>query len=196
MGENLELLGLAIIKLFVVMDPVAILPLLAPYLGDVDSRTRGRVIRVALLTASVIGLLFLGFGTLIFTALGISVSDFLVAGGLILLVLALKELSGSGSDEAPSKDELLAVVPIGTPLLVGPATISMLIVLTGQQAVWTVLVAFLVNIVIAFVIFRMGGRLLKLLGKGGLKAFTRIVYLLLAAIAVQLISQGLPDVLP
>ena len=193
-SDHLQDFGLAFIQLFVVMDPLAIVPFLAPFLGNVNRQVRRKVIRVALLTGTVLGLIFLGLGTAIFSALGISISDFLVAGGLILLVLALRELLSNEPEQPAEPNELLAVVPLGTPLLVGPATISMLILLVGQQPVWTVLLAFLANIVVAFIVFSQAGLVFRFLGKGGLRAVTRVVYLLLAAIAVQLIREGITDI--
>lgn len=193
-SDDLKDIGLAFIQLFVVMDPLGIVPFLAPFLGNVNQQVRRKVIRVALLTGSVLGLIFLGLGTAIFSALGISISDFLVAGGLILLVLALRELLSNEPEQPAEPNELLAIVPLGTPLLVGPAAISMLILLVGQQAIWTVLVAFLANIAVAFVVFSQAGLVFRFLGRGGLRAVTRVVYLLLAAIAVQLIREGVTEI--
>jgi multiple antibiotic resistance protein len=193
-SDDLKDLGLAFIQLFVVMDPLAIVPFLAPFLGNVNRQVRRKVIRIALLTGAVVGLIFLGLGTIIFNALGISISDFLVAGGLILLVFALRELISNEPEQPAEPNELLGVVPLGTPLLVGPATISMLILLVGQQAIWTALVAFLANIAVAFVVFTQAGLVFRFLGKGGLRAVTKVVYLLLAAIAVQLIREGITDI--
>jgi multiple antibiotic resistance protein len=89
----------------------------------------------------------------------------------------------------------MAVVPIGTPLLVGPATISMLILLSGLFAVWMVVTAFLLNMLIAWIVFTQSGRIIRFLGNGGLQAFSKVAYLLLAAIAVQLIRRGVTEIL-
>jgi multiple antibiotic resistance protein len=196
LSDILQEFGLAIIKLLVVMDPIAVLPLITPLLISVEKPVRRRVIRNSLATALIVGLVFLGLGELIFVALDISISNFLVAGGLVLLVLALREIAAPGTAEAPEPDEMMAAVPIGTPLLVGPATVSMLIVLTEQQNTLIVLAAFLVNIAIAFLVFVYGGRIISFMGKGGLKAFSRVAYLLLAAIAIQMIAEGLPELIP
>ena len=187
--------GLSFVQLFVVMDPLAVLPFLVPFLGTVNQHARRRVIRLSLVTGAAVGMAFLGLGKAVFVLLGITVSDFLVAGGLVLLVISLRELVSSKSEEPAAPDELLAVVPIGTPLLVGPATISMLILLTAQYAFWIVLTAFVVNLLAALVVWSQAGLILRVMGHGGLRAFTKVVYLLLAAIAVQLIRQGLSDVL-
>jgi multiple antibiotic resistance protein len=171
------------------MDPLAILPFLVPFLGTLQPGRRIRVINVALITGLAIGLLFL--------ALGITVPDFLIAGGLVLLIISLRELlSSSAAGQAPpAPNELVAVVPIGTPLLVGPATISILIVLSGLFPLWLVVVAFLLNMLVARVIFTQSQRIVRFLGQGGLEAFSKVAYLLLAAIAVQLIRRGATEIL-
>ncbi|MBI2856668.1 MAG: MarC family protein [Chloroflexi bacterium] len=180
--------------MLVVMDPVAILPFLVPFLGSLDPSRRGRVVRISLVTGVAVGLVFLGMGRGIFIVLGIGVSDFLIAGGIVLLVISLRDLVTTGPESPTAPNELVAVVPIGTPLLVGPATISMLILLSGLYNLWLVVIAFLANILIAWAVFTQSNRITAVLGSGGLQAFAKIAYILLAAIAVQLIREGLVDI--
>jgi multiple antibiotic resistance protein len=197
MTEFLGLLkdfSLVFLPLFVAMDPVSVLPFLFTFLGPLNPRQRRKVIYTALTTGLVIGFVFLALGKAIFFVLGIRVSDFLVAGGIVLLALSLRELLSSSSESPSAPDELLAVVPIGTPLLVGPATISMLILLSGLFALWLVVLAFLTNMLLAWIIFGQFQRIIDFLGKGGLQAFAKVSYLLLAAIAVQLITRGITDI--
>ena len=192
--ESLKDFSLVFLPLLVAMDPLAILPFLVPFLGAVQPAHRRRVVNIALLTGLAVGLLFLGLGKGIFIVLGITLPDFLIAGGAVLLVLALRELLWSSAAQAPvAPNELMAVVPIGTPLLVGPATVSMLILLSSLYSVWLVIVAFLANVVVAWVIFAQSQRIVRFLGHGGLQAFSQVSYLLLAAIAVQLIRRGIAD---
>jgi multiple antibiotic resistance protein len=186
---------LVFLPLLVAMDPLAILPFLVPFLSSLPPGRRIRVINIASVTGVAIGLFFLGLGRAVFVALGITISDFVIAGGLVLLIISLKELvSSTGGEALPAANELIAVVPIGTPLLVGPATISLLIVLSGLFSVWLVVVAFLVNILLAWVVFTQAHQISRFLGQGGLQAFSKVAYLLLAAIAVQLIRGGLTEI--
>ena len=199
MEYSLQLLQdfiLVFLPLLVAMDPLAILPFLVPILSSLQPSRRVRLINIAAVTGLAIGLLFLGLGRAIFIALGITVSDFVIAGGLVLLVISLKELVSSSTGESlPAPNELMAVVPIGTPLLVGPATISLLIVLSGLFSVWLVVVAFLANMLLAWVVFSQAHHISRFLGQGGLQAFSKVAYLLLAAIAIQLIRRGLTEIL-
>jgi len=177
MFDFLELLkdfSLVFLPILVAMDPLAILPFLVPFLGTLRPQRRIRVINIALLTGLAIGLLFLALGRGIFLVLGITVPDFLIAGGVVLLIISLRELLSSSAGQAPpAPNELAAVVPIGTPLLVGPATISILIVLSGLFPIWVVVVAFLLNMLVAWIIFTQSQRIVRFLGQGGWRPFPK-----------------------
>jgi len=187
--------SLVFLALFVVMDPLTLVPFLVSFLDTVPIHRRRSVVYISLATGLAIGLAFLALGRAIFQVLGIGVSDFLIAGGVVLLVFALRDLLREAPEAPAAPNELMAVVPIGTPLLVGPATISMLIVQSGVVSLWPVVVAFLANIVVAWIIFSQAHRIVSFLGKGGLQAFSKVMYLLLAAIAVQLIRRGVTEII-
>ncbi len=187
--------SLVFLPLFVAMAALSLTPFVMALLGQVQPERRSRVISTALLTGLAIGLVFLGLGRGIFFVLGISVSDFLIAGGIVLLAVALKDLLTTTAEPPKAMQELIAVVPIGTPLLVGPATVSMLILLSGLFSFWLIVLAFVANLLIAWVIFSQSRRILGFLGEGGIQAFSKVSYLLLAAIAVQLIRKGLAGII-
>lgn len=155
-----------------------------------SKRERHRMIHIATITATIVGLVFLFFGQLILRAMGISVGSFAIAGGLILLVLSIKYMT-TGRMVELIKEEMVAVVPIGTPLTVGPATITTLLLLATQYPLYVVLLSFALNMLIAWAIFMAGGQIAGFLGQGGLKAVSRVFSLLLAAIAVNMIINGL-----
>jgi multiple antibiotic resistance protein len=89
------------------------------------------------------------------------------------------------------KEEMVAVVPIGTPLTVGPATITTLLLLATQYSLFWVTLTFVLNIGIVYITFLLSDQLLRVFGKGGIRAFSRIAALLLAAIAVNMVLRGL-----
>ncbi|MEE8473060.1 MAG: MarC family protein [Dehalococcoidia bacterium] len=189
---------LSFIPLFVAVDAVGVLPFVLTMTEDLTPRQRTRAVRSAMLTALGLGLGFLVLGRLVFSALGITVSDFLVAGGLLLLVLAFRDiilgkavdLPAAGADE-PS----VGVVPLGTPLVVGPAVLAVLLLLIGQYSYIVVLIAFVLNLAIAWAVFGQANRIAGFLGPGGQRAVARIVSLLLAAIAVKMMRQGIMEIL-
>lgn len=178
------------VPLFIVIDAIGNIPFVISLSEGVSRPERRRMVHVAILTAGVVGLAFLFFGQFILSVMGISVGSFAIAGGLILLVLSIKYMS-TGQMVEMVKEEMVAVVPIGTPLTVGPATITTLLLLATQYPLHIVLLSFLLNMLIAWAIFLGSGELSRLLGVGGIKAISRVFSLLLTAIAVSMILRGL-----
>lgn len=191
--KTLQEFGLTFLPLFVAMDAISVVPILLPLTQDMQSKERRRVIRFALLTALGLGLGFVIIGKAIFIFLGITVNDFLIAGGLFLFLLAAKEvIMGKMFDaEASIGAEMVGVVPIGTPLVVGPAVLTTLLILIDRYNIFTVIVAFIINLLIAWLFFAQANRLVRLLGQSGVKAVTKIMGLLLAAIAVKMVRDGI-----
>jgi multiple antibiotic resistance protein len=91
--------------------------------------------------------------------------------------------------------EMVGVVPLGTPLIVGPAVLTTLIILSQQYSIWIVLVSFLVNLAIALVIIAQANRVAGFLGKSGIKAMSKIIALFLAAIAVKMVREGIIQII-
>ena len=176
--------------LFIVIDALGILPFVISMGEDMSKRERHKMIHVATITATIVGLVFLFFGQFILRVMGISVGSFAIAGGLILLVLSIRHMT-SGRIMELVREEMVAVVPIGTPLTVGPATITTLLLLATQFPLYMVLLSFALNMLIAWAIFIVGAQIARFLGQGGLKAVSRVFSLLLAAIAVTMIIHGL-----
>ncbi len=186
-----ELFVLTFVPLFIVVDAIGNVPFVIAMSEGVSKPYRRRMVHTAILTATIVGLAFLFFGQFILTVMGISVGSFAIAGGIILLVLSIKYMTTSQMVETV-KDEMVAVVPIGTPLTVGPATIATLLLLATQypQYLYMVLLSFLLNMVIAWLIFMGSNEIARFLGQGGIKAVSKVFSLLLAAIAVSMIFRG------
>lgn len=181
---------LTFIPLFIVIDALGNLPFVISLSEGMTLWERRKMIHLATITATAVGLVFLFFGQFILGVLGISVGAFAIAGGLILLVLSMKYmLTGQAVDAL--KEEMVAVVPVGTPLTVGPATITTLLLLATQFPIYMVLVSFALNMFVNWGIFMISGYIVRFLGQGGLKATSKVFSLLLAAIAVSMIIRGL-----
>lgn len=181
---------LTFVPLFIVIDAIGNVPFVISMSEGETSAQRRRLIDLAAFTASLVGLAFLFFGAFILNLMGISVGSFAIAGGIVLLVLSIKYMT-SGHMVEIVKGEMLAVVPIGTPLTVGPATITTLLILSGEFPMYVVLIAFLANMLVTWIVFMLSNRIVKFLGQGGLKAFSRVLSLLLAAISVSMILRGM-----
>ena len=186
---------LTFVPLFIVIDAIGNLPFVISASEGMTSRERFRMINIAILTAAIVGLAFLFLGQLILNAMGIAFGSFAIAGGLILLVLSIRYMITGRMVETAEKEkeELVGVVPIGTPLTVGPATITTLLLLVKQQEfpLYMVLISFALNLFIAWLICMAGNRIAGFLGQGGIKAVSRVFSLLLAAIAVSMVIKGL-----
>lgn len=195
--QILQEFGLTFVPLFVAMDAIGVLPILLPLTQDMKANERRRVIRLAMLTALGLGLGFVAIGKGIFLFLGIEVADFLVAGGLILFLLAAKDLITGKMMEAEASvgADMVGVVPLGTPLVVGPAVLTTLLILTDLYSIVIVIVSFIINLAIAWLLFAQANRVVAFLGQGGVRATSKIVSLFLAAIAIKMIRQGVLAIL-
>ena len=190
--QILQDFGLTFVPLFVAMDAIGVLPILIPLTQDMIARERKRVVRLAVLTALGLGLGFVVIGKGIFLFLGIEVVDFMVAGGLILFLLAAKDLiTGKMVDaQASAGHETIGVVPLGTPLVVGPAVLTTLLILVDLYSIYIVIASFIINLAIGWLLFAQANRVVSFLGQGGVRATSKIVSLFLAAIAIKMIRQG------
>lgn len=186
----------SLVPIFVAIDAMGTLPIIISISEQMTKSERTRTVHLAMLTASTVGLGFLFVGKYLLEFLDISVGHFAIAGGLVLIGLSLRDLVAGKMMEMPLKEEMVAVVPIGTPLTVGPATLTTLLLLSGQYHLWIVVIAFAVNLVAAWLIFRQANLLIGFLGHGGIRAISKVASLLLAAIAVRMVIRGLTIAFP
>ena len=189
MREFAEKFLLAFIPLFVAIDPIGLVAVFMGLAPNASREHRQRQGLLAILTGLGVGIAFIFLGKVIFSALGISVADFQVAGGLILLGLAIRDLLGFGENMG-SGDQDFGVVPLGMPLIAGPALLTALLLLVDTVGILFTILALLVNLLLVEVGFRYARRIEALFGKQGLNGISKLVALLLAAIAVSLIRRG------
>jgi multiple antibiotic resistance protein len=181
---------LTFIPLFIVINAFDKIPVIISLSEDMTKHERFKMINVATITAAIVGVAFLLFGQFILNAMGISIGAFAIAGGIILLVLSIRYMiNGRMLDVV--KEEMVAVVPIGTPLTVGPGTMTTLLLLSTQFPLWVVLISLAINIALAWVVFLASDPIMKFMGQGGIKAMSKIFSLLLAAIAVSMMVKGM-----
>lgn len=180
---------LAWIPIFVAMDVVGLAPL---FLGLTATQTPERTRRIAgqaVATASAVALGFIFLGRFVFKALGIGVPDFQVAGGIILFLLAARELS-AGTKETIDPQEDIGVVPLGLPLITGPATLTACLLLVGSVGLGYTLAALASNLALVYFVMRYSEALRRRVGLVALRAVSKIMMLLLAAIAVNMVRRG------
>jgi multiple antibiotic resistance protein len=197
MADVVRELALTFVPLFVAMDQMGNLPIFLALTQKGTARHRRKTADLAMFTAFGVGLLFVVVGKAIFSLLGIEVADFLVAGGIILLIVAIRYLVLGKTLETKdlSGSEMIGVVPLGTPLVVGPAVLAALLLLMGQHHIAIVVSSLIVNLVIQWALFRQANRIVSFLGQTGVTAISKVIMLLLAAIAVKMIREGILTIL-
>jgi multiple antibiotic resistance protein len=178
------------IPLFVTIDPIGLAAIFLALGRDVPVEKRKRIANQATWTGGIVALFFLFLGESIFVAIGIGQGDFQIAGGLILFILASRELIQTPSQEKRSLPDDFGVVPLGMPLIAGPATITTLLVISQSVGLVMTLIALAVNLALVAIAFAQSGRLERLVGQTGLRAVSKIIALLLAAIAVHIVRRG------
>ena len=180
----------AFIPLFIAIDPIGLAAIFISMGQGVPPEQRRRIAKQATWTGGGVALLFLFLGQSIFAAVGITTSDFQVAGGLILFILAARDLVHSAAEEPTKLADDFGVVPLGMPLIAGPASITTLIVLAQTIGFTISLLALAANLVLVVLALAYSERLVKLISATGLRAISKIISMLLAAIAVNMIRKG------
>jgi multiple antibiotic resistance protein len=199
-----------LIALLAIVNPIGVIPFFIHFTQGFTREQRQRTIRVAAFSACVVIAVSALAGLKIIEFFGISLASFQVGGGLLLLTSALQMLNAQpaesrkddlaeGSDKADAGASI-AIVPLTIPLLTGPATISTMVIYADKTRHWwqlAVLVGYGVVIGIAvWVAFSLSGRIAKVLGKTGINVMTRLMGLILAALAVEVMSDGLVKLFP
>lgn len=180
---------LTVIPLMVAIDAPGVLPIYLAITENMGPQEKKRIAKHSVLTAFIITVLFIFLGRAVFDVLGILVEDFMIAGGILLLIISISELSRAGTQKM-TVSPTFGVVPLGTPLLGGPATITTSLVLAGNYGPVPVIISLILNLLLAWFIFDKADFIIRRIGMNGARVITRMASLLLAAIAVKMIRVG------
>lgn len=186
---------LCFVPLFVAVDAIGILPIFVAITEDVEEEHRRAIVIQSVITASIVAVTFLWVGPVLLRFLGISVPEFMIAGGILLLAIALADLLTGEKRQRQTDPESLGAVPIGIPLITGPAVLTTCILLRDIHGRWITTTAVVVNIILAGGIFLFAGPITRALGKTGTKTVSKLASMLLAAIAIMLIRRGISGIL-
>jgi multiple antibiotic resistance protein len=179
------------IPLFFALDVLGVLPLYARFSIGLDEKRRGKVLRDSMVTAFLITLAFIAIGNGILRYLNVSIQDFQIAGGVILFILSTKDLLGGRVEDLAGQEDLFAVVPLGVPLLAGPAVLTTSLIVFNTFGFPYVFVSLLLNLLIAAILFKYSLVILRLISRRWVEAMAKVFVLLLASIAVMFIRTGL-----
>ncbi|MGA2507173.1 MAG: MarC family protein [Chitinispirillaceae bacterium] len=182
---------LCFVPLFVAVDAFGTLPIFVSLVGNAEGKRINGVIRTSVLTALLVALPFIFLGEWVLRLLNITVADFMIAGGIILLLLSVRDLLSVEKRHLPRNLDGIGPVPLGVPLIVGPAVLTTIMLLVRQQGFFMTMVATVINILLAGVVFVFSGVIIRIIGKSGTQIASKIANLLLAAIAVMLVRKGI-----
>lgn len=192
--DFLTLFAMSFIPIMVAMNAPSVLPIYITLTEDLDAGERKKIVRQSVFTAFIITVLFIFLGKAIFNALEILIEDFMIAGGILLLIISIVDILSFGERKL-AMPSTIGAVPLGTPLIAGPATLTTTLILAGNYGYAPVIVSLIVNILLAWIIFDKAEALIKLMGINGARAFAKVASLLLAAIAVKLIRLGITRII-
>lgn len=206
MDQDFLRFGLAaFVTLLVVVDPPGVVPIYVALTKDEDTAGRRIILIRAVIIAFGVALFFLVAGRAVLSYLGVTVHAFSISGGILLFVAAMPMLFGQrGGLQAPERKERgatmagqdISVFPLAMPMLSGPGTIATILLLTSQaggdvKKLAAVGVAIATVFLVTFVVLYLGARLIALVGEGGVHIATRVMGIVLAALAVQYVLNGI-----
>jgi multiple antibiotic resistance protein len=199
-----------LVALLAIVNPIGVIPFFIHFTGNLSTEQRRRTIVVSSFTAFVVIAVSSVAGLKVIEFFNISLASFQVGGGVLLLISSLQMLNAEPAEsrktavsEGASKASAgasIAVVPLTIPLLTGPATISTMVIYAEKTRHWwelAVLVGYGVVVgAVTFLVFSAAGRIAKVLGQTGINIMTRLMGLILAALAVELLADGLIKLFP
>jgi multiple antibiotic resistance protein len=183
-------LAKAVIVLFIIVDPLGDIPIFMSLMESMTGVQKRKVFNTAVIVGSILLLVFAFTGQEIFAIFGVSIYAFEVAGGILLLIIAIRILISGSMHEENNSPESIGAVPIAMPLLVGPGAITTTIFNLQAYDLYVTALSVVIVMVIVWVILRYTDSIYRFLGKTGSLVIARVVSLLIAAIAVQYILNG------
>ena len=203
--SDLAFYAAVIVSLFAIVDPIGTLPFFVALTEGFDDADRQIMLRRAVLVAGGLLAVFALVGRFVFAAFGVSLAAFEIAGGILLFVIAYDMLQGEigrtrlsaqDREDAVARRDEISVMPLGIPLLAGPGAISTVMIYEGNAGsdpylILATFVGVVITTVATFFILRYGQRILRAMGRVGVMAMTRVLGLLLAAVGVQFVLNGI-----
>jgi len=190
MKEIVDAFFLSLIPLLVAIDVAGITPIYVGLTEGMDKAMKRKIILDSLLTGLIVSIVFIFLGKLIFVILGITVSDFKIGGGLVLLSLAMMDLM-SEEKKRRSPSDTMGIVPLGVPLIVGPGVLTTLLILIDNHGIIITFLSLVVGLMLVGLTFINADYIAKIMGKGGTKVISKLTNLLLVAIAIRMMRLGI-----
>lgn len=189
----MEAFFLSFIPIFVAIDPFGILPFYIGMTQKVAGKARKKLATQAAFTALITSLTFALAGNYVFSFLGITAADFRIAGGLLLVIISIQELFGHTVRKTDGQTSLqfIGYVPIGIPIIAGPALVTTLLILIEYQPLSLIIMALLANLLLTFILLYYSDAIVKKIGEVPSKVFAKVVAIFLSAIGIMMIRKGI-----
>jgi multiple antibiotic resistance protein len=198
MLKALEPYILSFISLFVAVDAVGNIPLFISLTESLTKKQRQEVVRSSVATATIVAILFMFIGKWVLRFIGVSIPDFQIAGGTLLFFISMRLLlpdANKGFVAPAAYRQDFGVFPLGTPLITGPAVLTTTLMMVDNYGTGPTFAALCVNMVIVWFTLYKSDFFVRMLGTSGLRALTKIVYILLAAIGVMMVRRGVVSII-
>ncbi len=181
-------------QLIAILNPVGAIPTLSIYIVNMEPEQLSKVYRLVGISVPSLMIIFAVAGRYILQAFGVNIDAFRIAGGVLLMGVAMETLSAGGPRVTTAREpEEFVLVPIVTPLLVGPGTITELILFSAIYPIYEVIIASLLSSAFTYAVIRFSQPLLKRLGSSTLKVLGRFMSLIIAALAIGMILTGVTN---
>ena len=184
---------LTFIPIFVAVDAIGNIPLFVSLVEGASKKQRRKTIIDSVATATIMAIAFMAVGKGVFKLIGITIPDFQIAGGALLFVISVRLLMPGAQKIFLSSghDKDVGVFPLGTPLITGPAVLTTTLIMLDSFGPIPTFVSLIVNMLIVWLTLAKADFIIKLMGTNGTRAFSKIMYILLAAIAVMMVRRGI-----
>jgi len=177
-------------QIFAVLNPVGVIPTFLSLTEGMDPEKRHKIVRQSIITVLILAVILSIGGSFILEFFRVSIFSLQIGGGVLLMVIAIDMLSGLPRTKAVESQEEVAIVPIATPLLVGPGTMTTLIVFSKTVSMLHLLVSIILVSLTSYLLLRYSELLIRVLGINGIRAISRFMTIIIAAFAAQLLYGG------
>jgi multiple antibiotic resistance protein len=184
---------LSFIPIFVAINILGILPIFLSLTAGMNTAEKHKHIIESLITATTIAIVFMLVGKLIFLIMGITVADFKIGGGILLLILSVNLLLPGVSSSREKQYQDTGIFPIGTPLITGPAVLTTTLVLIDSFGLFPTFISLILNMLISWLVLANSDRISRTIGLNGMRAFSKVGDIFLTAIAVMMIRSGIQE---
>lgn len=188
---------LTFIPIFVAVDAIGNIPLFVSLVEGASKKQRKKIIMESVTTATVTAILFMLVGKWILRFIGVTIPDFQIAGGVLLFVISLRLLlpGTTRSFLSDGHGKEVGVFPLGTPLITGPAVLTTTLMMLDNFGITPTFISLVLNMLLVWLSLSKADIIMRLMGTSGTRAFSKVMYILLAAIGVMMVRAGVRGIL-